>query len=150
MLSQRKADQRKYYDYRIDYAFHVLVSLHCFFFGISGVEVAKTVPKQDIRGRIWLIGWLCERAFRSRLTLRKEGQVELLGASCRLYFQRRRQAVQPTRNSCAAVKQSTSPRSRVLPLRFHDRNQFLKGGHNETFFVTTWIQACPLKSRADT
>jgi len=49
----------------------------CFFFGISGVEVAKTVPEQDIRGRIWLIGWLCERAFRSRLPLREEGQVEL-------------------------------------------------------------------------
>jgi hypothetical protein len=78
LLSQREADQREYCDYRIDYAFHVLASLHCFFFGISGVEVAKTVPEQDIRGGIWLIGWLCERAFRSRVALRKEGQVELL------------------------------------------------------------------------
>ena len=43
------------------------------------MEVAKSVPEQDIRGAIWLIGWLCERAFRSRLTLREEGQVELLG-----------------------------------------------------------------------
>jgi hypothetical protein len=77
LLSQREADQREYCDYRIDYAFHVLVSFHCSFFGISGVEVAKTVPEQGIRGRIWLIGWLCERAFRSRLTLREEGQVEL-------------------------------------------------------------------------
>jgi hypothetical protein len=81
LLSQREADQREYCDYRIDYAFHVLVSLHCFFFGISAVEVAKTVPEQDIRGRIWLIGWLCERAFRSRLTLREEGQVELSGGA---------------------------------------------------------------------
>ncbi len=43
------------------------------------MELAKTVPEQDVRGGIWLIGWLCERAFRSRLTLREEGQVELLG-----------------------------------------------------------------------
>jgi len=42
------------------------------------VEVAKTVPEQDIRGGIWLIGWLCERAFRSRLSLREEGEVALL------------------------------------------------------------------------
>ena len=43
-----------------------------------GAELAKTVPEQDIRGGIWLIGWLCERAFRSRLTLRKEGEVAWL------------------------------------------------------------------------
>jgi hypothetical protein len=78
LLSLCEADQCEYCDYRIDYAFHVLGSLHCFFFGISGVELAKTVPEQDIRGGIWLIGWLCERAFRSRLTLREEGQVALL------------------------------------------------------------------------
>jgi hypothetical protein len=40
-------------------------------------EVPKNVPEQEFLGAIWLIGWLCERAFRSRLTLREEGQVEL-------------------------------------------------------------------------
>ena len=43
------------------------------------MELVKIVPERDIRGGIWLIGWLCERAYRSRLTLREEGQVELLG-----------------------------------------------------------------------
>jgi hypothetical protein len=59
-----------------------MVFMYCcpylFLFRISGVEVVKTVPEQDIRGGIWLIGWLCERAFRSRLTLREEGQVASL------------------------------------------------------------------------
>jgi hypothetical protein len=59
-----------------------MVFMYCcpylFLFRISGVEVVKTVPEHDIRGGIWLIGLLCERAFRSRLTLREEGQVASL------------------------------------------------------------------------
>ena len=42
-------------------------------------EAPKNVPKQEFRGSIWLIGWLCERAVRSRITIRKEGQVKLFG-----------------------------------------------------------------------
>jgi len=39
---------------------------------------SKSVPEQEFPGVIWLIDWLCERAFRSRLTLREEGQAQPL------------------------------------------------------------------------
>jgi hypothetical protein len=44
---------------------------------ILRTEVCKFFGNPEASGAIWLIGWLCERAFRSRFTLREEGQVEL-------------------------------------------------------------------------
>ena len=67
----------------------------------------------------WLIGWLCERTFRSRLTLREEGQVELLGETpnglsatttlangnreCQYYLRGSGCVIKSAANSCTAL-----------------------------------------------
>ena len=43
------------------------------------VRKFSKVFQNEIHGAFRFISWLCERAFRSRFTLREEGQVELLG-----------------------------------------------------------------------
>src|SRR5262249_13549123 len=50
-------------------------SFSCF----PSINVRKPASAGDERWFWCCSFWLCERAFRSRLTLREEGQVELLG-----------------------------------------------------------------------
>jgi len=98
--------------------------------------VSKNLPAQEFLGVIWLIGWLCERAIRSRIALRKEGQVELLWRhptnlarvqACRKF--------QHSVNEKCRASSYTAPRSDKRRFQFQKQATFHTHGQRNAFHL---------------